>query len=132
MRIGQSIRPVGSDISYCVHSLCMLTCRKGQLIASAGDRITPTEIGLLSSLGILKVSVYPRPVVAVLSTGNELVEAHENPLPGYDYLPCLANFEANSRQQPTYDSVFSPERICHTGDRSRNWGGQYGNSLRKD
>lgn len=70
VKVGQCIRPVGSDIS------------KGQLVASAGDRLTPTEIGLLSSLGIVLVTVYPPPVVAILSTGNELVEPHETPLPG--------------------------------------------------
>lgn len=69
-KVGQSIRPIGSDIGV------------GQLIVSAGDRLGPTEIGLLASLGIEKVFVYPPPVVAVLSTGNELVELGNKPALG--------------------------------------------------
>jgi hypothetical protein len=99
VKLGQSIRPVGSDISYVIAFSCftfdfllssyysyyshLSFLRLGQLVASAGDRISPTEIGLLSSLGLVRVTVYPPPVVAILSTGNELVEPHEKPLPGY-------------------------------------------------
>jgi molybdopterin biosynthesis enzyme len=55
----------------------------GQLVVSKGDKIGSTEIGLLSSLGISNVSIYPSPTIAVLSTGNELVESHETPIAGY-------------------------------------------------
>jgi gephyrin len=69
-RPGQCIRPVGSDI------------RVGQVVACKGDRIGPTEMGLLASLGIIRINVYPSPIIALLSTGNELVELDHHPMPG--------------------------------------------------
>ena len=67
---GADVRPVGQDIA------------KAQQVLQAGTRIGPQEIGLLASLGVTTVRVYPRPRVAVLSTGNEIVEPHEQPGPG--------------------------------------------------
>jgi molybdopterin molybdotransferase len=46
----------------------------GDLLLRAGDRIRPAEIGLLASLGRTVVSVHQRPRVAILSSGDELVE----------------------------------------------------------
>ncbi|XP_049932527.1 molybdopterin biosynthesis protein CNX1 isoform X2 [Nymphaea colorata] len=59
---GQDIRPVGYDIE------------KDALVMRAGELIGTAEIGLLATLGVMAVKVYPRPVVGVLSTGDELVE----------------------------------------------------------
>lgn len=61
------VRPVGQDIMT------------GQKVLAAGTRLSPQEIGLLASLGRVTVQAYPRPRVAVLSTGNEIVEPHEPP-----------------------------------------------------
>ena len=47
---------------------------RGQEVLSAGKLITPIDLALLAELGRAKVSVTPRPEVAVLATGNELVE----------------------------------------------------------
>lgn len=58
---GHNIRKTGSDIAAGVGAL------------SAGTELRPQEIGLLASLGRRFVKVSPRPVVAVLATGNELV-----------------------------------------------------------
>jgi gephyrin len=44
------------------------------LAASAGAKIGPAEIGLLATVGATSVAVHRKPVVAVLSTGDELVE----------------------------------------------------------
>jgi molybdenum cofactor synthesis domain-containing protein len=55
---------------------------KGQQVLAAGMRIGPQEIGLLASLGCMSVLTYPRPRVAVLSTGNEVVEPDTRPGPG--------------------------------------------------
>ncbi|XP_068658754.1 molybdopterin biosynthesis protein CNX1 isoform X2 [Aristolochia californica] len=48
---------------------------RGSAVLKAGDHVGPSEIGLLATVGVTMVKVYPRPTVAVLSTGDELVEA---------------------------------------------------------
>ncbi|XP_078434389.1 molybdopterin biosynthesis CNX1 protein / molybdenum cofactor biosynthesis enzyme CNX1 (CNX1) [Wolffia australiana] len=59
---GLHIRPVGSDIETDV------------TVLKSGERIGPAELGLLATIGIMTVKVYPTPTVAVLSTGDEIVE----------------------------------------------------------
>jgi molybdopterin molybdotransferase len=56
------------------------TIAKGATALRKGKIIRPSEIGLLASLGHSKVRVIRRPVVAVLATGNELVDINQ-PLP---------------------------------------------------
>lgn len=64
------VRPVGQDIT------------NHQQVLACGTRLGPQEIGLLASLGYTSVVAYPRPRVAVLSTGNEIVEPDAQPGPG--------------------------------------------------
>jgi molybdenum cofactor synthesis domain-containing protein len=59
---GDNVRPKGEDIAA------------GQRVLAAGSAIGPAEIGLLASMNRVQVPVYRRPIVAVLSTGNEIVE----------------------------------------------------------
>jgi len=47
---------------------------RGQSVVQAGKLIRPVEIGLLAEVGCSELNVVPRPTVAVLATGNELVE----------------------------------------------------------
>ena len=47
---------------------------QGQLCLAAGTCIGAAEIGILATVGVDTVSVYKEPLVAVLSTGNEVVE----------------------------------------------------------
>jgi molybdopterin molybdotransferase len=54
----------------------------GQTVLHAGTRIGPLDIALLAEIGQAEVSVYPRPRVGVLPTGDELVAAHEAVGPG--------------------------------------------------
>lgn len=70
VRSGDDVRPVGVDV------------KAGQTVLAAGERLDPAEIGLLATAGIVDVPVFPRPKVAVLSTGDELVEPGEPPGPG--------------------------------------------------
>ena len=70
VRPGADVRPVGQDIT------------RGQRVLEAGTRLGPQEIGLLASLGYASVVAYPRPRVAVLSTGDEIVEPDAQPRPG--------------------------------------------------
>lgn len=60
---GANIRRAGEDV------------RKGQTVLAKGSVLRPSEIGVLASLGRATVQVVRRPVVAILSTGDELVEA---------------------------------------------------------
>ena len=60
MPAGCNVRPAGEDISA------------GTLVLERGIGIRAAEIGVIASLGIDKVRVVRRPVVAVLATGDEL------------------------------------------------------------
>jgi len=64
-RKGANIRRRGEDV------------RAGETILHRGDIIRPPEIGMLATLGHAYVYVYQRPVVAILSTGDELVDLDE-------------------------------------------------------
>ena len=65
---GLNIRRAGEDIT------------KGSIVLSKGVVIRPSEVGVLASLGHSKVMVIRRPVVAILATGDELVDINQ-PLP---------------------------------------------------
>src|SRR5438477_9033368 len=69
-RQGENVHPPGMDLS------------RGQLVLARGTRIGPAEVGLLASVGCANVHVYRKPRVAVLATGDELVEPHQAPPPG--------------------------------------------------
>lgn len=56
--------------------------RCGQTVIAAGTVIRPPEVSMLASLGRARVPVFLRPVVAVLSTGDELIELGRTPGPG--------------------------------------------------
>ncbi len=56
--------------------------RKGEILLRPNSRLSPTSLGLLASVGQTRVLVIPRPGVAVLPTGDELVEPDQVPGPG--------------------------------------------------
>jgi molybdopterin molybdotransferase len=56
--------------------------RRGEVVLAAGTRLRPQEFGLLATVGRTAVRVTPAPRVAILSTGDELVEAAQVPRPG--------------------------------------------------
>jgi molybdenum cofactor synthesis domain-containing protein len=62
VRPGQHVGPRGADI------------REGQQVLGPGELLSPARVGVLASLGLTEVTVYARPRVAILSTGNEIVE----------------------------------------------------------
>ncbi|MCX5832137.1 MAG: molybdopterin molybdotransferase MoeA [Deltaproteobacteria bacterium] len=66
---GQDIRRAGEDV------------REGELVIPRGTSVRPAGIGMLASLGRSFVSVYQRPLIAVLATGNELLDIDESPSP---------------------------------------------------
>jgi len=54
----------------------------GVVFVRSGTTIRPPEVNMLAGFGMALVSVYRRPVVAILSTGDELVELGRTPGPG--------------------------------------------------
>jgi len=56
--------------------------RRGQAVVAAGAVLRPQEFGTLATVGRTAALVYPAPRVAVLSTGDEIVEADVTPGPG--------------------------------------------------
>jgi len=55
--------------------------KQGDRVISKGDILRPSEIGMLASIGRSSISVYQRPLAAILCTGEELVDVDE-PLEG--------------------------------------------------
>ena len=56
--------------------------RRDEVVLKAGARLRPQEYGLLATVGRAEARVYPAPRVAVLATGDELVDAPARPGPG--------------------------------------------------
>lgn len=56
-----------------------LEARAGDLVVEAGERITPAVAAVLATFGHARVKVSPRPRVALLSTGSELVAVDQRP-----------------------------------------------------
>jgi molybdopterin molybdotransferase len=54
----------------------------GESVLERGTRLRPQELGLLAALGASGIDVFRRPVVAVISTGDEVVPVEANPGPG--------------------------------------------------
>ncbi|MCX6545444.1 MAG: molybdopterin-binding protein [Acidobacteria bacterium] len=70
---GQNVTRQGADIM------------SGQTVLNAGDVLNPSRIGALAALGILHVDVYAQPRVAILSTGDEVVDLGTPLTPGHIY-----------------------------------------------
>jgi len=56
--------------------------RRGETVLESGCVLRPQEFGILASVGKTSVAVIPRPTVAILTTGNEVVDASRQPGPG--------------------------------------------------
>ena len=52
--------------------------RKNQLILKKGTWLTPQDVGLIASIGLNQISVFKRPLVGILATGNELAKPGTN------------------------------------------------------
>lgn len=70
VKLGDHIRVRGEDV------------QQGEVVIAAGSLLRPAEINMLAAFGIQKVPVFRRPSVAILSTGDELVEPGEPLGPG--------------------------------------------------
>jgi molybdopterin molybdotransferase len=67
---GNNIRPAGEDM------------QRGQTVLQQGSEIGPWEIGVLATLGVASTLVIRRPQVAILGTGDEVIEVNEPLRPG--------------------------------------------------
>ncbi|MFP5223700.1 MAG: gephyrin-like molybdotransferase Glp [Acidobacteriota bacterium] len=85
----------------------------GQAVLAAGTMIRPAETGLLAALGVGLVPVRRRPVVAILSTGDELVPVADKPRPGQirdANAPALAAMCVQSGAVPVCMGIV-PDRV---------------------
>jgi molybdopterin molybdotransferase len=80
--LGQHIRRAGEDI------------RRGAVVLRAGTSVGPAQVGVMASLGMTTAPVVRRPVVAVLATGDELVEVGRPLGPGQIYNSNLYSLAA--------------------------------------
>ena len=61
--LNENIRPKGEQI------------KEGDIALKKGTKLTPAAIGFLLTLGIIKVTVFKKPKIGVVTTGNELIKA---------------------------------------------------------
>ena len=64
LKSGENVRPRGMDV------------RSGDIVLHKGQRINPQSAGILAMLGFSNIEVYKRPRVALLSSGDELLEVN--------------------------------------------------------
>jgi len=63
--VNDNVRPAGEDV------------KAGSTVLRAGHRLRPQDIGLLAAIGRGQVTVHQVPRVAILATGNELIDVEE-------------------------------------------------------
>jgi molybdopterin molybdotransferase len=79
LALGENVSPKASQAA------------EDEVLLEAGQRLGFAEIGLLAMVGSTKVPVYSRPQVAILATGDEIVEVNQTPL---DYQVRNSNVES--------------------------------------
>lgn len=78
LKSGENVVPEGSE------------ARQGDILLEPGSRLGPEHIALAASCGFLSVPVFPKPNVAILATGDELVDASA-------HVPSLATTSGNQQ-----------------------------------
>lgn len=96
----QHVRMIGEDVVA------------GEPIVPRGHRVRPFDVGALLAAGITAIDVRPRPVVAILPTGDELIEPGEE-------LAAGRIVEFNSRMIASFVRAWGgePVRLAPAGDR---------------
>jgi putative molybdopterin biosynthesis protein len=79
VRVLRAVAP-GENVSFAGSDMA-----RGETVCRAGQTLSSREIGVLAALGFREVTVYRKPRVGILSTGNELVAGGEPLAPGQIY-----------------------------------------------
>ncbi|ATW23656.1 gephyrin-like molybdotransferase Glp [Candidatus Formimonas warabiya] len=82
LRSGNNIIRAGEDV------------KRGEVVATKGTLIRPGLVGLLAGLGMAEISVYQKVKVALVSTGDELIDPVKEPSPGKIYNSSLYSIAA--------------------------------------
>ncbi|WP_421876839.1 gephyrin-like molybdotransferase Glp [Marinoscillum sp.] len=115
IKANQNIRKQGSELG------------KGQQVFEPGHYITPATVGLIGSLGYSIVSVFDKPEIRLISTGNELIPPGQSLQPGQIYesnsfaiASALAKygFECTEKQQVEDDYQKTKDAIAGYLDKS--------------
>ena len=64
------VRPLGEDIV------------ESELLLPQNHRLRPADLGACAAAGVTQIAVRPKPTVAIIPTGNELVDIADDPKPG--------------------------------------------------
>jgi molybdopterin molybdotransferase len=99
----------------------------GDRVVAAGDRLSPSRVGALAAIGCADVEVFVRPRVAILSTGNEVIEPGLPLSPGQIFdvnrftLGAIVSThggvpEAHKAAQDTVDALITSLDACMTAD----------------
>lgn len=70
IKAGSHVRKRGEDV------------QRGNVVITGGTLLRPQEIGLLSAMGTTAIAVYQKAKIAILATGNELLEPDSSPVTG--------------------------------------------------
>ncbi|MGZ7043980.1 MAG: molybdenum cofactor synthesis domain-containing protein [Methanobacterium sp.] len=94
--MNQNIAKLGSDV------------KKGDLLLSEGILLSHDKIGVLAAVGVVELNVYKKPKVAVISTGNEIIEYDKSLKYGKIYdinSPTISNAVKSCGCTPIYSGV---------------------------
>ncbi len=86
--------------------------RGGARLMTGGVDLTPARLGLLAAVGATAIRVYDVPKVAIVPTGDELVDFHETPGPGQirnSNAPMLAALTAGKGAEPWVSPILVDE-----------------------
>lgn len=112
---GSHIREAGEDI------------QKGQMILERGKLLTPADVGLMASVGKARVRVYRKPAVALISTGDELLEVGDRPQPGK-----IVNSNSYTLSALIRQAGAVPVLLGIVRDKRRSLAAAFGKALRYD
>ena len=112
---GQNIGRRGADIVA------------GDRVVAAGDLLSPSRVGALAAIGCTGVEVYARPRIAILSTGNEVIEPGQALAPGQIFdvnrftLGAIVSThggipETHRAAQDTVEALIASLDACRTAD----------------
>ncbi len=73
LKVGENVVKIGEDV------------KAGAIIAKAGTRLNPYHLGMAAALGYITLSVAAKPKIAIIATGNEIVEVGAKRLPNQIY-----------------------------------------------